>query len=87
MTKLLEQALETIRKLPATKQDEIAQAILDAAAEDEEDEDVDAADLPSLLEGLADADAGKFATDEEVEAAYARFGDSGLLLRGEPRRK
>ena len=73
MTKLLEQAFETVRKLPATKQDEIAQAILDAAADDDE-EDVDGADLPSLLEGLADADAGRFATDEEVEAAYRRFG-------------
>jgi predicted transcriptional regulator len=73
MTKLLEQALETIRKLAPAKQDEIAQAILDAAADDGE-EDVDPADLPSLLEALADAEAGRFASSEEVEAAFRRFG-------------
>ncbi len=74
MTKLLEQALKTIRKLAPAKQDEIAQAILDVAANDGEEEDLDPADLPSLLEALADADAGRFATGEEVEAAYRRFG-------------
>ena len=73
MTKLLEQALESVRKLPAARQDEIAQAILNAAAEVDIEEDVDQADLPSLLDGLADADAGRFATDEEVAAAYQRF--------------
>ena len=73
MTKLLEQALDTVRKLPATRQDEIAQAILDAAIDADDEEDVDPADLASLLEGMADADAGRFATDEEVEAAFRRF--------------
>ena len=73
MTKLLDHAVETLRKLPAARQDEIAQAILDAAA-DADEEDVDPADLATLLEGVADADAGRIATDEEVEAAYRRFG-------------
>ena len=73
MTKLLEQALDTVRKLTATRQDEIAHAILDAAIDADDEEDVDPADLASLLEGMADADAGRFATDEEVEAAFRRF--------------
>ena len=74
MTKLLDQALETLRKLPPTRQNEIAQAILDAAVHADTEEDVDPADLATLLDGLADADAGRFATDEQVEAAYRRFG-------------
>ena len=75
MTKLLERAIETIRGLPSSRQDEIAQAILDLAVDlDGEEEEIDADDLPGLLEGLADADAGRFATDEQVEAAFRRFG-------------
>ena len=74
MSKLLDQALETLRNLPPARQNEIAQAILDTAVLADTEEDVDPADLPTLLDGLADADAGRFATDEEVEEAYRRFG-------------
>ena len=73
MTKLLERALEAVRRLPPDTQDEIARAMLQLAAGDGEPEEVDAAHLPAVLEGLARAKRRQFASDEEVEAAFRRF--------------
>ena len=73
MTKLLEQALTAVRRLPAEDQDEIALAMLHLAAGDGEPEPVDPAHLPAILEGLAQSGRGEFATDAEVEAAFRRF--------------
>lgn len=73
MTKLLEQAFEAVRRLPAQSQDEIARAILDLATGDAEPELVDPAHLAAVLEGLAQAKRREFATDVEVEAAFRRF--------------
>ena len=73
MTKLLERALDAVRRLPSDSQDEIARAVLQLAAGDGEPEEVDAAHLPAVLEGLAQAQRGEFATDAEVEAAFRRF--------------
>jgi predicted transcriptional regulator len=73
MTKLLEQALEAVRRLPPESQDEIARTILRLAAGEAEAEPIDPAHLPAVLEGLAQAKRGEFATDAEVEAAFRRF--------------
>ena len=73
MTKLLERAIETMRGMSANQQDEIAQAILDIADGLEADEDIDPAALPGVIEGLADAEAGRFATEAEIETVYRRF--------------
>jgi DNA-binding transcriptional regulator YdaS (Cro superfamily) len=73
MTKLLEQALEAVRRLPPASQDEIARAMLTLAQHDGEPEDIDPAHLPAVLEGLAQAKRRDFATDAEVEAAFRRF--------------
>jgi hypothetical protein len=72
MTKLLEQALEAVRRLPAENQDEIARAMLHLAR-DPEPEPIDPAHLSAVLEGLAQAKRREFATDAEVEAAFRRF--------------
>jgi len=73
MTKLLEQALEAVRRLPSDSQDEIARAMLQLASSDGEPEPVDPAHLPAVLEGLAQAKRREFATDAEVETAFRRF--------------
>jgi hypothetical protein len=73
MTKLLEQALEAVTRLPPETQDKIALAMLRLANEDGEPEAIDAAHLPAVLEGLAQARQREFATDAEVEAAFRRF--------------
>jgi hypothetical protein len=73
MTKLLEQALETVNRLPPETQDEIARTMLRLAANDGEPEEIAAAHLPAVLEGLAQAGRREFASDVEVEAAFRRF--------------
>ena len=73
MTKLLQQALEKVRRLPADSQDEIARAMLTLAGDEGESEEIDPAHLPDVLESLAQAKRRKFATDAEIEAAFRRF--------------
>ena len=73
MTRLLQKALEAVRLLPPENQDEIARAMLALAGNDSEPEDIDPAHLADVLESLAQAKRGEFATDAEVEAAFRRF--------------
>lgn len=73
MTSLLEKALEVVRQLPAESQDDIARAILSLAGDEDEAEEVDAAHLPGVLDGLMQAKRRQFATEAEVEAAFRRF--------------
>ena len=74
MTKLLEQAVEAVRNLPAEAQDEIAQAMLRLAAAEDEPEPIDPDDLLAVQQGLAEAARGEFASDDQVKAAFKRFG-------------
>lgn len=73
MTKLLEKAVETVRALPSTSQDEIARAMLQLASQEAEPETIDPAHLPAVLRGLDQARRGEFASEAEVEAAFRRF--------------
>jgi hypothetical protein len=73
MTKLLEQALEAVRRLPPDTQDEIARAMLQFATSGGEPEEIDAAHLPAVLEGLVQARRRQFASERDVEAAFRRF--------------
>ncbi len=73
MTKLLEKAVEAVRKLSAEEQDEIARAILQFASKADGPEAIDPAHLPAVLEGLAQARRKEFASDADVEAAFRRF--------------
>ena len=73
MTKLLDKAMNAVRKLSLESQDEIARAMLQLAEGDGEIETIDAAYLAAVLEGLSQAKAGRFASDAEIEAAFRRF--------------
>lgn len=73
MTKLLEEALEAVRRLPPEGQDEIARAMLTLSDVDGELEAIDAAHLPAVLEGLAQVKRRDFATDTEIEAVFRHF--------------
>ena len=73
MTKLLEKALETVRRLPEGRQDEIASAMLSLAEDESEAEEIDPAHLADVLESLAQARRRIFASDAEVQAAFRRF--------------
>jgi DNA-binding transcriptional regulator YdaS (Cro superfamily) len=73
MTKLLEQAFDAARQLPAESQDEIARAVLQLASHGGDPEPIDPADLAVVLEALGQARRREFATDTEIEAAFRRF--------------
>jgi hypothetical protein len=74
MTKLFDKALEAVRRLPAESQDEVARAILNLVDDDEEPQPIEPGDLTAVLNGLAQARRKEFASDEEVQAAFRRFG-------------
>jgi hypothetical protein len=62
MTKLLDEALDTVRQLAPASQDEIARAMLSLArAGERESEVIDLAHLPDGLEGLVQARRREFA--------------------------
>jgi len=73
MTKLLEQAVETVRGLPPEVQDDLARILLQLAGRDQPVIQLSAADEASLAESLAQADHGEFATDEQVRAIWAKY--------------
>jgi hypothetical protein len=70
MTKLLDEALERVRQLPANNQDEIARAMLHLAEQERAPEVVDTAHLPAVLQGVAHAERRDCASEREVEAAF-----------------
>jgi hypothetical protein len=72
MTKLLEKALEAVRRLPPDSQDQIARAMLTLAGDPDELEEIDPAHLPDVVESLAQAKRREFASDAEIEAAFRR---------------
>jgi predicted transcriptional regulator len=74
MTKLLEQAVETVRGLPPDVQDELARLLLQLAGEDQPVVQLSAAEEASFDKSLAQADRGEFATDEQVRAIWAKHG-------------
>jgi hypothetical protein len=73
MTKLLEKALEAVRRLPPESQDEIALAMLTLSGGEDNPEEVAPAQLSAVLAGLAQAKRREFASDEEIEVAFRRF--------------
>jgi hypothetical protein len=74
MTKLLEQAFETVRGLPAEMQDDLARVLLQLAGEDQPVLQLSAEEAASFDESLAQAERGEFATDEQVRAIWAKYG-------------
>ena len=73
MSKLLDQAVKTVRALPPDTQDDIARAMLALAGNEEEPEPIDPDHLPAVLEGLAQAKRREFAKPAQIEAAFRRF--------------
>jgi predicted transcriptional regulator len=70
MTKLLEQAIAAVRKLPPERQDEIAEILFSLSSD--VPLQVTEGERIAIETGLADADAGRFASEEDVSALFAR---------------
>ena len=73
MANVVDEAFEAIRKLPPARRDELARYMLDLAVSDNEPEAIDPAHLPAVLDGLAQAASGQFASPERIEAAFRSF--------------
>jgi hypothetical protein len=74
MTKLLEQGIAAVKALPADRQDMIGAFLLDIAETDSREYVLTPEQLADLELSIAQADRGEFATDEEVEAMWKKFG-------------
>jgi hypothetical protein len=73
-TKSLTQALERVEDWPAQAQDELAEIARDIDAGLNQGVYVPTpAELAGIDRGLADAEAGRFASDADVEAAFAKL--------------
>jgi hypothetical protein len=74
MTNLLKKAVEAVEQLPPDNQDRIARIMLTLAGQNDAPEDIDPDHLAGVIEGLAQARRGEFASDAEVAAAFRLFG-------------
>ena len=75
MIKVLQDAIDKIKKLPEDRQAYAAE-ILQQIAADADDGVFQIPDdhLPGVLEGLAQAERGEFASDEEMAALWKKTG-------------
>ncbi len=74
MTKLLDQALEAVRKLPPDMQDDIARVVLQLARDDAAPVTLSSEERDAISKSKASAERGEFATDEQVRAVWAKHG-------------
>ena len=74
MTKLLEEALETVRRLPVESQDEIARAMLALAGSGSEPVSLTPEESAAIARSKAAATRGEFATDDQVRDVWAKHG-------------
>ena len=75
VTALLERAIEAARCLPPEAQDDVAHVLLQlVGADDEKPVSVTLEEEAVLAVSIAAAERGEFATDEEVQAVWAKHG-------------
>ena len=75
MTKLLDEAVQAVRRLPSVDQDDIARAMMRLAGSDTVSPVALSADeREAIARSKAAAERGEFATDEQVQAVWAKHG-------------
>jgi hypothetical protein len=74
MTKLLEEALEAVRRLPTASQDEIARAMLALAGGGPEPAPLTAEERAAIAHSKAAAARGEFASEQDVRDVWAKHG-------------
>ncbi|SDP46615.1 hypothetical protein SAMN05444050_6953 [Afipia sp. GAS231] len=72
MTKLLEQAVDSVRTLPPEVQDELARLLLQVAGEEQPVILLTPEERADLAEADAEIARGEFATDEQMRAILAK---------------
>ncbi len=76
MTTLLDQAVAKVRELPVEEQNRAAETLLALAelAQRGAVYKLTPEELEAIDEGLAQADRGEFASDEQIAAVWKKFG-------------
>jgi hypothetical protein len=75
MTKLLDEAVEAVRRLPSEDQDDIARAIFQLAGSDfAAPVALSPEEREAIARSKAAAERGEFATDDQVRAVWAKHG-------------
>ncbi len=75
MTKLLDEAVEAVRRLPSVDQDDIARAIIQLAGSDlAAPVALSPEEREAITRSKAAGSRGEFATDEQVQAVWAKHG-------------
>jgi predicted transcriptional regulator len=74
MTKVLEDAIGKVRRLPEDRQAYVAEVLEQIAAAGSDVFVVPEEHRAAVLEGLAQADRGEFASDEEMAALWKKCG-------------
>jgi predicted transcriptional regulator len=74
MTRLLEQAVQTVSALPDDLQDQFASILLQLAGVEQPPIPLTVEEEADLDASLAEAERGEFATDDEVRAIWAKYG-------------
>jgi hypothetical protein len=74
MTRLLEEAFDTVSALPDARQDELARVMLQLAGVDQPPIQLTAEEEADLAAAEAEIERGEFASDEEVRAMWAKHG-------------
>jgi hypothetical protein len=72
MTKLLEQAVDSVRGLPAEVQDELARLLLQVAGEEQPVVRLTPEERADLAAADAEIARGEFATDEQIRSILAK---------------
>jgi DNA-binding protein H-NS len=68
MIKVLEQAIEKVRKLPEDRQAYAAEVLEQIAAQQEGVFEIPDEHIAAVMEGLEQAERGEFASDKEIDA-------------------
>jgi hypothetical protein len=74
MTRLMEQALDTVSALPESVQDELARVLLQLAGVDQPPIALSDAEAASFDESLTQAERREFASDDAIRAIWGKHG-------------
>lgn len=74
MTDLLEQAIERVRTFPPEAQDDFARVLLRLAGDETDTVALTEDERAAIAASKAAAARGDFATDEEVQAVWTKYG-------------
>jgi predicted transcriptional regulator len=74
MTKVLEDAIEKVRRLPEDRQAYVAEVLEQIAAAGSGQYAVPEDHRAAVLEGLAEAERGEFASDDEMATLWKKCG-------------